>query len=83
VGYADSVVTLSDRRKIESDLGAGQVVLWDIATGHEIQKLNWHHSGVTGLGFIRDSKQLISADKNGKIAVWDISSLREQGILRW
>lgn len=77
VGYAEAFMALADGRKIESDFGAGIVGFWNTATGQEIRSLKWHRYAVSGVGFIHNGREFISADKDGNIAVWDASKLNQ------
>src|SRR5207244_8358760 len=73
VGYGDRFVTLADGQRIESDSGRGLVVLCDTATGQAVRRLDWHRYHVSGVAFIRERKELISADDHDNIAVSAVS----------
>jgi WD40 repeat protein/uncharacterized caspase-like protein len=56
---------------------AGQVTLWDVATGTEIGALKDHGKGVTQVAFSRDGRLLASGSSDNTIRIWDVAGRRE------
>jgi WD40 repeat protein/tRNA A-37 threonylcarbamoyl transferase component Bud32 len=50
---------------------AGEVKLWDAATGQEIHPLIGHHNGVSIVCFSPDGQRLASSGLDGIVKVWD------------
>jgi WD40 repeat protein len=51
---------------------SGDVRVWDIAGGKEVQTLKDHQAGVFGLAYSPDGKSLASAWEDGTVKVWDV-----------
>lgn len=52
----------------------GRIKLWDPAAGKEVAVVpSAHKCSITAVSFLRDSKQLISADARGGCALWDLT----------
>jgi hypothetical protein len=49
------------------------IVLWDVASGRELQRLPAQESYVTALAFTPDGRSLISALADGTAVIWDVS----------
>jgi WD40 repeat protein/uncharacterized caspase-like protein len=60
--------------KIEN---VGQVLLWDTATGQQIDAIKGHGKGVTKVVFSRDGKLLASSGTDNTIKIWDVATKRE------
>lgn len=56
---------------------AGQVTLWDVASGNEIGALKGHGKGVTQVAFSRDGRLLASSSTDNTIKIWDVAARRE------
>ncbi|MCP3958281.1 MAG: hypothetical protein GY719_10560 [bacterium] len=67
-------VAFSGDGKLAGGTGDGPVLVWDdpVSTASPTHELLQHESGVTGLDFGRDSRQLASASLDGKVVVWDL-----------
>jgi WD40 repeat protein len=53
---------------------AAEIILWDIASGEKLERLEGHTEAVTGLSFSPNGKLLASASREGVVMVWDIES---------
>ncbi|PKO19184.1 MAG: hypothetical protein CVU39_01140 [Chloroflexi bacterium HGW-Chloroflexi-10] len=53
---------------------AAEIILWDIASGEKLERLEGHTEAVTGLSFSSNGKHLASASREGVVMVWDIES---------
>lgn len=54
----------------------GSIVIWDVATGEEINTIHEHSSQVTSLDFNADGSLLASAEETFRRIVWDLESDR-------
>jgi WD40 repeat protein len=59
----------------------GEIRIWDISTGKELDTLEGHTARVRGLAFNPDGTLLASGDDAGEIRIWDVSTGEELGIL--
>ena len=55
----------------------GQVQLWDVATGREIDTIKGHGRAVSKVAFSRDGKLLATGGTDNTIKIWDLASKRE------
>jgi hypothetical protein len=55
------------------------VVLWDVATGKEVQRFRGHRFGVDHLAFSPDSLTLVAVDGEARATVWDLTGGRSPG----
>ena len=51
-----------------------QLVLWDLATGREIRRLEGQHGALTSVAFSPDGHHAASAADEGLLLVWDLDS---------
>jgi glucose repression regulatory protein TUP1 len=59
----------------ETDENDITVRIWDVKTGNVIQRLNGHKNDVGNVNLSSDSKILISSGADGKVVIWDTTSL--------
>ncbi len=57
------------------------VVLWDVASGRELQRLTGHSDGGRPVSFADNGRQLITWGWEGTARVWDVASGRELLVL--
>jgi hypothetical protein len=60
---------------------AGQdrtILLWDVATGNEVRRLQGHLDWIVGLTFTPDGKTLLSASWDGTVRRWDVATGKER-----
>jgi WD40 repeat protein/tRNA A-37 threonylcarbamoyl transferase component Bud32 len=60
---------------------AGEVLLWDTATGRKRGALRGHERLVTSVAFTRDGKTLASGSDDHTVKLWDVATAREQATL--
>src|SRR5262249_29182664 len=61
--------------------GAGDIILYETASGKPRLRLGGHLQTVTGLAFTPDGKTLVSASGDSTVLVWDVTGLRTAGRL--
>lgn len=59
----------------------GEIRIWDISTGEELDTLEGHTGWVRGLAFNPDGTLLASGDDAGEVRIWDVSTGEELNIL--
>jgi RNA polymerase sigma factor (sigma-70 family) len=57
--------------------GRSAVVLWELANGRVLHRLDGHTGFVRGLAFAGDSKTLASASDDKTVRLWDVATGRE------
>src|SRR5262245_4128864 len=55
----------------------GVIILWDLATGQENQRLRGHRGDVRSIKYAPGGKALVSAGTDQTFRVWDVASGRE------
>jgi len=58
--------------KLLAGADGDDILLWDAATGQEVDRLVGHNSGVNSLVFWPDGKKLASGSSDRTIRIWDI-----------
>jgi len=58
--------------KLLAGADGDDILLWDAATGQEVDRLVGHNSGVNSLVFWPDGKKLASASSDRTIRIWDL-----------
>jgi WD40 repeat protein len=61
---------------------AGEVKLWDLATGRERTTLSGHTASVEGVAFAPDGQQLATASWDQTIQLWDVATGQQRTMLR-
>jgi WD40 repeat protein len=54
--------------------GAGDLKLWDVASGQLLRTLSGHSSAVTSVAFSPDGQTLASGSWDHSIKLWDVAS---------
>jgi WD40 repeat protein len=83
VGHQDLSYALAfspDSRLLAS--GAGDytrstdrsVRVWELATGREIRRFDWHRAGITSVAFLPDGRRLASSSADATAIIWDIAT---------
>jgi WD40 repeat protein len=81
--FVTSVTFIADAKTLVSGHGgvdnqgkpiAGEVKLWDVATGKELQTLKGHKAGVFSVAITADGKMLASGSGDGTVKLWDVSA---------
>jgi RNA polymerase sigma factor (sigma-70 family) len=52
-------------------------VLWELATGHVLRRIDGHTGFVRGLAFAPDSKSLASASDDKTVRIWEVATGKE------
>ena len=86
--YASSVAFSPDGKQVvsawgSSEMGYGEVTLWDIAKDHEIKTISGHLSYVNSVAFSPDGRQIITgtgiygSNDDNVVKLWDVTIDRE------
>ncbi len=51
------------------------VRLWELVSGSEVRRFDWHRAGVTRVVFLPDGRSLVSSSADATAVVWDITGL--------
>jgi WD40 repeat protein len=79
--HTDAVfaVAFHATRKQIASLGWDRVILlWNVATGEEVTRLQGHRSYIYALAFSPDSAALASSSGDGTVRLWDTVPLSER-----
>ncbi len=60
---------------------AGNIWVWDVATGTLRLRRKGHDNRVTGAGFIDDGRTVVSGGSDGRMKFWDLKTGREVGLI--
>jgi WD40 repeat protein len=71
---AARTLAFSPDGKLLASAGEEDILLWDVATGEEVDRLVGHKRGVNSLVFWPDAKKLASASSDRTIRIWDLST---------
>ncbi len=63
-------------------VNAGEISIWDIATGEQRVILRGHTAATQSLAFTSDNHRLASVSIDGTILLWDLASGRQQATFR-
>ena len=55
------------------------VRVWEVATGHMVEKLRGHKDSVYSVAFTPDGKELVSGSLDKTLKLWDVSWLSVAG----
>jgi WD40 repeat protein len=75
---ADSSLLASGGGRFQEKGEAGEVKIWDVATGKEKQSLEGMKSIVTGLAFTPDGKTLAGCGWGGGVRLWDVEKGKQR-----
>jgi WD40 repeat protein len=53
------------------------MIIWESATGKELFRWKWAGVGALSMSFSPDSRTLASANFDGSVYLWDLSSVRK------
>jgi WD40 repeat protein len=59
--------------RLASGSDDGSIRIWEAVSGQELMVLRGHKAGVTSLAFAAQGRQLVSADKEQAVRVWDVT----------
>jgi hypothetical protein len=71
------VALSADGAVLASGDETGAIILWDVATGQQLNQFTGHTGGITGLDFSADGKTLASASLDGTARLWDVAAGKE------
>ncbi|MGE3809517.1 MAG: WD40 repeat domain-containing protein, partial [Gemmataceae bacterium] len=71
-----------DCKLVAATSSGNEVIVWDLETGKEIQKLEGNQGDFQRLAFANDNKTLAAADSENTIGFWDLSSGKKLRRLR-
>ncbi|MBK8909277.1 MAG: hypothetical protein IPM60_15780 [Rhodospirillales bacterium] len=69
----DAMAVLPDGRRALSGSSGGDVRLWDLETGAELNRFGLHRS-VTAVTVARDGRRVLSAGLEGNVRLWDLET---------
>jgi WD40 repeat protein len=72
-----SNLVFSPDGKTLATLGNGFLVLWDVATGKEVQRYQGHRGNCPSVSFSPDGKTLASAGMDRTIRLWEVATGKE------
>lgn len=67
----------SAAKRILSDSGKFEIIIWNATDGKIISHLTGHQSPIQNISFNRSGKQLVSADTKGEIRIWSLDSMKQ------
>jgi hypothetical protein len=79
-GSAEPAAFSPDGR-VFATTGAGEIVLYETASGRPRLRLQGHLRGVSGLAFAPDGRTLVSSSADSTVLIWDATGLRTAGRL--
>jgi eukaryotic-like serine/threonine-protein kinase len=71
-----SLALSPDGRRVACGTGDGRITIRDVASRHEVAKLDWHKEWVTQLAFTPDGNNLVSVSRD-QLRVWRAASWTE------
>lgn len=77
-GHEDTVLAVawrSDATLASASLDH-EILLWEVKSGKQVQRLKGHSSGVTSLRFLSDGQHVVSGGRDNNVRVWDADSGR-------
>ena len=75
------MVFSNDGKQIITGGGNGNIKVWDVNSGQELNTLIGHTYGITSLVLSSDGKTLVSGSKDGTIRIWDLSNKNNKRVL--
>ncbi len=78
-GHMASVHCLSfspDGRQLLSGSEDGSLLVWDVATGEVVQRLEKHEGFVRACAFLPDGRHAVSGGWSGEVFVWEVSTAK-------
>jgi WD40 repeat protein len=81
-GWLNTCVAFSrDGALVAAGDTAGNLWVWDAATGALRLRRKGHDNRLTGVGFIDGGRTILSGGSDGRLKFWDLKSGREVGVL--
>jgi hypothetical protein len=81
-GQVDAVAFSPNGLRLASAGTDSSLLIWDLATGRELRKLNRHEAGVHDVCFSPDGRRLASASYDRTVRIWDIETGEERAVFR-
>lgn len=73
-GESISALALSTLGQLMASAGGKELILWNARTGERMRTLSGHQATISRLVFSSDDRTLASADENGTIKLWDLTT---------
>jgi WD40 repeat protein/serine/threonine protein kinase len=80
--YASGEGQSESATQLASASGAGEVILWDAATGQKVKEMRGHGNFVKGLAFSPEGTRLASGGEDEIVKLWDVTTGAEVLTLR-
>jgi WD40 repeat protein len=72
-----------DGKRLATGETNGDIILWNLADGSQVQKMTGHTWTIYGLAFTPDGQRLVSGSADGTVRLWDVPTGQTQETYRW